>query len=215
MADRPVDVAPLRQPGIALGVDASGDLVLAGRWTNTSATTSPNQFQIVRYAPAGLLDAGFGNQGVSDLSQWATYGIQSVGFHPDGHIILGIPCYNGLGTGGVARLNTDGALDTTFGTGGFFADPAVTGTGVSAVQPDGKVLLYFYDSHSAAVIWSTGSSPAVPSTPRSAPAANPSTPSRESRASAGLKRSSSGPTGRSRARGIPRAIPSAPQPSGC
>jgi uncharacterized delta-60 repeat protein len=126
----------------ALGVDASGNLVLAGLWTNTADPTNPSHQQVVRYTAGGLLDATFGNQGVTDLSQGGT--IESVGFQPDGHIILGFP--GGGGTGGAARLNTNGTLDTTFGTNGFFNDPAITGPGVVAtVQPDGKVLLYLLD----------------------------------------------------------------------
>jgi uncharacterized delta-60 repeat protein len=130
----------------ALGVDPSGDLVLAGNWTNPAKTTSAISFQVVRYTPGGLLDTSFANQGVFIFPfPSGIYGIESVGFQPDGHIILGLPDSSGMGTGGVARLNTNGTIDTTFGSNGYFTDPAMADDVASTVQTDGNVLLELVD----------------------------------------------------------------------
>ena len=45
-------------------------------------------------------------------------------------------------TGGVGRLNTNGTLDTTFGSGGYFILPTGIGTALAlTVQPDDKILI--------------------------------------------------------------------------
>ena len=126
----------------ALGVDGSGN-ILVGGYVRTSVAPY-KWYRVVRYTPGGLIDTTFANQGVFDLSTSSSnagiYGVDGIGFQPDGHIILGLPLVQPGGPG-VVRLNTDGSIDTAFGSNGFYVEQNSTGWDAVAVQPDAKVLL--------------------------------------------------------------------------
>jgi uncharacterized delta-60 repeat protein/prepilin-type N-terminal cleavage/methylation domain-containing protein len=83
----------------------------------------------------GSLDTTFGN----GLAGADTGDVDEIHVLGDGKILISgtFTTVNGTPRGGVARLNADGTLDTTF------ADPAATGGGVfaMAVQTDGKVII--------------------------------------------------------------------------
>ena len=122
----------------ALGVDASGNLLVGGSWHNPS--TGAFVDQVVRYTASGLIDASFANQGIDDLPFGAIQGVQGIAFQSNGQIILGY-CFNpNTGTGGVTRLNTNGTLDPTFGSNGYFSDSIGGGAVEIAVQPDDDIL---------------------------------------------------------------------------
>ncbi|MEN9323631.1 MAG: hypothetical protein RL699_1411 [Bacteroidota bacterium] len=61
----------------------------------------------------------------------------------DGKIIIGgnFIVYNGITTNKIARLNTDGSLDTTFNIGAGFISTQSTGVNALCIQPDGKILV--------------------------------------------------------------------------
>ncbi len=123
----------------ALAVDASGNILVGGMQRNPS-TNAPFD-QVVRYTPAGLIDTSFAMQGILDLPFGFNRGIQGIGFQSDGQIILGFATDPTLGTGGVARLNSNGTVDTTFGSSGYFSDPSGSGgTAEIAVQPNDEIL---------------------------------------------------------------------------
>jgi uncharacterized delta-60 repeat protein len=66
----------------ALGVDASGNLVVGGSWATPSGAFD---LQIVRYTPGGMIDTSFGSQGVDDLPGiWP--GVNSIGFQSSGRL---------------------------------------------------------------------------------------------------------------------------------
>jgi uncharacterized delta-60 repeat protein len=125
----------------ALGVDASGNILLGGYSTNASA--SAYSFQAVRFTANGLLDASFANQGVFQLAgAHGNRGIDAIAFQPDGHILLGLVALPTPAKPGIVRLNSDGTIDTTFGSNGYFSDANGNPIGDAvAVQPDGKVLI--------------------------------------------------------------------------
>jgi len=123
-------------------MQADGKIVVVG-WSNTGGT---NDFAIARYNTNGTLDTGFGtggkvtiNLGNSDFAEGLT--IQS-----DGKILVtGTAGING-GDVGLARLNTDGTLDTTFGGGDGIVTTDYSGSsddrGYSvAVQSDGQIVV--------------------------------------------------------------------------
>ena len=95
------------------------------------------------HAAAGDLDPTFGIGGIvtTDFGS-STDDAQEVVIQPDGKIVAG-------GTRGldfaVARYNTDGSLDATFGTGGLVVTDLYGGSydiaGAVALQPDGKIVL--------------------------------------------------------------------------
>ena len=73
---------------------------------------------LARYNPDGSLDATFGNGGkvINDFGQGLESYALELMIQPDGKIIIaGESSYAFL----VARYNSNGTLDTTFGNGGF------------------------------------------------------------------------------------------------
>jgi uncharacterized delta-60 repeat protein len=94
-------------------------------------------------AQAGQLDSTFGTGGVffTNYTQYDATIVNAVAIQSDGKIVFG-----GSNPGGaaLARLNTSGTLDSSFGSGGivnntFGADGPVMAV---AIQPDGKILAY-------------------------------------------------------------------------
>jgi uncharacterized delta-60 repeat protein len=110
----------LQSDGVgSLAIDASGN-ILVGGYVVKSGTTITSPYQVVRYTPSGLLDTSFANGGIFDLSKtYVQYGVSSIGFQSDGQIILGLPLWE-PSTAAVLRLNTNGTIDTTFATNGFY-----------------------------------------------------------------------------------------------
>jgi uncharacterized delta-60 repeat protein len=130
-----------QQDGVnALGVDASGNILVGGYSSNASG--SAYSFQVARYTPAGLLDTSFANQGVFDLANaHGARGVDGIAVQPDGHIILGLAALPTPAKPGVLRLNSDGSIDTSFGSNGYFDEVNATPYDSVAVQPDGKVVI--------------------------------------------------------------------------
>jgi uncharacterized delta-60 repeat protein len=101
-------------------------------------------------AQAGQLDPTFGNGGIVTTD----FGIQSgssnvasanaVLIQPNGQIVVagGIPSGTGFPVPAVARYNTNGSLDTTFGTSGVVSTPSIEDVPFTAVtlQSDGKIV---------------------------------------------------------------------------
>jgi uncharacterized delta-60 repeat protein len=120
-------------------VDSSGNILVGGSELNSTGTARPEQ--VVRYTAGGLLDTSFANAGLLDLPFSSPGGVDGIGFQSSGQIILGLAAYNGIGTGGVVRLNPNGTVDTSFGSNGYFYDPHDGGPEVEiTVQPGDKVL---------------------------------------------------------------------------
>ncbi len=139
-------------------VQNDGKIVVGGDTYNDS--TNGNVFALVRYNPDGSLDSGFGSGGMTITSFVATascagtshdYG-RSVALDGNGKIVFAGYSYCATNnnatvtyTFDVARYNTDGSLDNTFGASGRVAtapDSGVDGTGFSVVvQVDGKIVV--------------------------------------------------------------------------
>jgi uncharacterized delta-60 repeat protein len=123
----------------ALAIQPDGKIVVAG--TSPDLTTSyVDDFVVVRFDANGVLDAGFGTNGVVRTRIGYSSSASSVAVQPDGMIVL-------AGSGGesypgefaLARYTPDGGLDAGFGSSGVLTGPAGTGSAV-ALQPDGKIL---------------------------------------------------------------------------
>lgn len=102
---------------------AGGGLVLAGEGSQRSF--------IARFGPDGAVDSGF----FRGVNQW----VDAVIVQADGKIIIGgsFTAVHGVPRNRIARLNTDGSLDTAF-------DPGTGANGTVstvAVQPDGMIVL--------------------------------------------------------------------------
>ena len=118
----------------AIAVQSDDKIVFGGQFTTFNGTTVN---LIARLSADGVLDTTFDtNTGTGANSDVASLAVQS-----DGKIVLGgsFTTFNGTTVNRIARLNSDGSLDTTFTTN--------TGTGANsdvvslAVQSDGKIVL--------------------------------------------------------------------------
>ena len=117
----------------AIAVQPNGDAILGGGFHAYDAT---NFNYLVRTLPTGLPDFSFGaGQGFIGPSDAVT----AIAIDAQGRIIIGgyFTAYNGVEANHVARLNTDGSLDTTFNTG-----TGANGTvWAVAVDPAGNVII--------------------------------------------------------------------------
>ncbi|HWQ90689.1 MAG TPA: hypothetical protein VN673_03375 [Clostridia bacterium] len=134
--DAGFDAAPVitaRGPGIsALALQADGKLLIAGQFA--AAYDRP----LARLNPDGSLDSSFL---VPQIRESSTVGwVFSLALEQSGRILIGgrFLSVNGTDHEGLARLNADGSLDST-----FLAGPLADNKDVSkvVVQPDGKVLI--------------------------------------------------------------------------
>ena len=133
-------------------IQPDGKIVVGGhtviRFNNSEADSA---FALARYNPDGSLDPTFGSGGKVVTNYLPSY---DHGNHlllqPDGKIVLsGFVTQGSVNSGStydfaVARYNTDGSLDSTFGTGGIATtDFAGRGDRVywSVLQPDGRIVV--------------------------------------------------------------------------
>lgn len=131
----------------AIRLQTDGRIVVAG-----SAYTGTNQsaFTLVRYHTNGALDTTFGTNGTGIVYTDFPFGavIRAMSLQGDGKIVVaGYTVYAGGNAGqravALARYQTNGTLDTSFGAGGTQITTGVDGyTGAHAmlIQSDGKIL---------------------------------------------------------------------------
>ena len=121
---------------------ADGKIVAAGYATDSS---NNQRFAVVRYNSDGSLDTSFGNHGQVMLNFGGSYDYaQAVTVQSDGKILVVGYGYNGGTLAELARLNTDGSLDSSFGTSGMATTNFGNNSGslfyAVTVQSDGKIL---------------------------------------------------------------------------
>ena len=110
---------------------SGGKIVIGGSFTNYNTTGAAAQ--VARLNSDGTQDLTF------DTSPGANAIVRGVAVQPDGKVIIGgdFSSYASVARGGIARLNTNGALDTTFDPGTV----ANAGTLGIALQENGKIAL--------------------------------------------------------------------------
>ncbi len=111
----------------ALAVQADGKIVVGGDFTTVNGA---GRLNIARLNADGSLDSGF-NPGSG-----ANNYIYSLALQPDGKILIGgiFGTVNGVARNGIARLNTNGSLDTSF-------NPVANTTRSIVLQADGKIVI--------------------------------------------------------------------------
>ncbi|MDA3894000.1 MAG: T9SS type A sorting domain-containing protein [Salinivirgaceae bacterium] len=111
-------------------IQSDGKIIIGGYFSSYNGTTMNG---IARLNADGTLDTSF-NQGSG-----ANYPVKSIAIQSDGKIIIGgdFTSYNGTDINRIARLNTDGTLDSTFapGTGASYIINTTT------IQSDGKIII--------------------------------------------------------------------------
>jgi uncharacterized delta-60 repeat protein len=128
----------------ALTVDASGGIVLGwGAFDYESAVGY--RPMLTRFNADGTLDSSFGNGGTADVQVGIAYG-STYGLTVDaaGHLVLAPTLAGGSDADfGLVRVNANGALDTSFGTGGATRTDVGYGDDAKTVLqlPGGDLLL--------------------------------------------------------------------------
>jgi len=122
--------------GFSVALQPDGKIVVAGY--------AGGDFALARYNSDGALDTSFGSGGKVTTDFGGSDAGYSVALQPDGKIV--VAGYAGLDFA-LARYNSDGALDTSFGTGGKVTTDFSGGRDVGysvALQPDGKIVVAGY-----------------------------------------------------------------------
>jgi uncharacterized delta-60 repeat protein len=117
----------------ALALQPDGKILVGGSFTTVGGVT---RNRIARLNTDGTLDTAFGT-----TTGGANNTVSAIAVQPDGKIVIGgaFTTVNGVVRNRIARLNTDGTLDTTFDPGGGAgANGAVNAV---VVQPDGRIVI--------------------------------------------------------------------------
>ena len=116
----------------AVATQPDGRIMVAGLFSTIGGAPHGD---VARLNADGSPDASFANPGIAG----GFGGINAMILQPDGRVLIAgsFTSVGGTPMTGVARLNADGSLDTSF------ADPGVAGGNVNvlALQPDGRVLI--------------------------------------------------------------------------
>ena len=119
-----------------VAVQPDGKIVVAGSsWTGQ---VRGSDFAVVRYNTDGSLDATFGTGGrvttdFGSSGDWAS----SIAIQQDGKIVAAGASYPGFA---LVRYNSDGSLDTSFGTNGKVTTDINSGAYSVAIHTDGKIV---------------------------------------------------------------------------
>jgi uncharacterized delta-60 repeat protein len=120
---------------------ANGDYLIGQ--TGATGVRRDADAQVVRYLPTGAVDPSFTNPpfDFTDEGALATDTIQALAVEPDGQVVVtGLHELAPSVVLGLARLDSNGALDTTFATGGVETGLPGQGSAI-AVQPNGDIVV--------------------------------------------------------------------------
>ena len=129
--------------GFSVAIQSDGKIAVGGY----STVGSSADFALVRYNSDGSLDTTFGNNGKVTTAIGTTTDIAlAIAIQSNGKILLAGYSYNGGGIPdfAVVRYNSDGSLDTTFGTSGKVttAVSSYSDSGHSIIiQSNGKIVV--------------------------------------------------------------------------
>lgn len=115
-----------------VSVQSDGKVLICGGFTIVNGTT---RSRLARLNSDGTLDTTF-----AEMPTGADLGVNAMAVQGDGKVLIGgrFSSVSGAPPLGIARFNSDGALDTSFGAGMTGADDTVT---AMALQSDGKVIV--------------------------------------------------------------------------
>lgn len=120
-----------------------GRYVVAGVINDAAGGPFDGDVSVVRHLGTGAIDTSFTNPafnyGAEPTNRQLDQGL-GVALQADGKVVV---VGSGSGGVGIARVNTNGTLDSGFGNGGTIVDTARPGSVASVVtiQPDGKILV--------------------------------------------------------------------------
>jgi uncharacterized delta-60 repeat protein len=128
----------------ALALQPDGKLIIAGKlYRKPLGSVQDNPLVLMRYNSNGTLDTSFASGGKFIGTVGLVENFSAIVPLANGKILLGGTGYNGGEDFALARFNSDGTVDTTFGiNGSVLTNPGGADIGTSLiVQPDGKILL--------------------------------------------------------------------------
>ncbi|MFI5134443.1 MAG: T9SS type A sorting domain-containing protein, partial [Chitinophagales bacterium] len=135
----------------SMALQPDGKIVVAGY----AEDISKSEFAIVRYNEDGTPDRSFGKNGIiaSSVDGMNDYA-QSAALQKDGKIVVAGYSKSdaSISRFALARFNTDGALDLSFGQNGTMITPIGKFDDVAnslVIQPDGKIIAAGYSSNGA------------------------------------------------------------------
>jgi uncharacterized delta-60 repeat protein len=149
LGDGSVDPSLTTPGGGSYGVDAvvvqpDGKILIGGDFTNYGTVIRNS---IARLNVDGSLDMTFIQSTAWNVGPIG--GVGAIALQPDGKILIagGFTSYSNVPRNRVARLETDGSLDTSFDPGAGVTGTAQAQVHSIALQPDGKLLLGGLFSH--------------------------------------------------------------------
>jgi uncharacterized delta-60 repeat protein len=125
----------------SLAIQPDGKIVAAG-----FGPSSTGGVAVARYNSDGTLDSGFGTTGIVTVDLLAFSGAHAVSLQTDGKIVIAGQASDGTLTRfGLARFNSDGTLDTSFGPAGdggstLSVEPYAMYATSLVIQPDGRLI---------------------------------------------------------------------------
>lgn len=132
----------------AIALQSDGKIVVAGKGT----PVGPEQFAVVRYTTTGALDVTWNGTGMVTTAFGSTWDeARAVVIQSDGKVLAGGLANSSGMKFAMARYNTDGTLDATFGTGGKMLTPFGSSSSIwtMLIQPDSKLLTAGYSGAAA------------------------------------------------------------------
>ena len=134
------DIGTNNDKAYAVAIQSDGKIVAAGY---AYSSVSNANFALARFNTNGTLDANFGTAGkvTTDIGTGESYAY-GVAIQSDGKIVAA-----GVKNGyyfALVRYNTNGTLDTTFGTGGMVTTTNYDKAYAVAIQSDGKIVAAGY-----------------------------------------------------------------------
>lgn len=143
-------VSNLNQSTInSINIQTDGKIIIAGSFQYLNGNFEAKYHDIARLNPDGTTDLSFNTNIVNTIGGASGAIIKSSIILPDGKIIIcgNFTTYNNINAYRIARLNTDGTLDTSFNLGGLGAQYGITGYSNETIvknvklQPDGKIIV--------------------------------------------------------------------------
>jgi uncharacterized delta-60 repeat protein len=117
----------------AVGIQPDGKIVVGG--------DNNSDFLIARYSSTGTLDNTFDTDGRQTVNFNATDVCNSLLIQPDGKILMGGNTFTTTEILALCRLNTDGAIDISFGGAGKYSTPDGGGFCSLALQSDNRIVV--------------------------------------------------------------------------
>ncbi len=129
-------------------IQSDGKILVGGR----SYYNDKDYYSIARYNPNGAIDTTFGTNGLVIILNQDFGNINDIVVDINGKIVIG----GGSNFAIILRLNSNGSLDTTFGTNGFanFAQSFSNANDIKILS-NGKILIAGYESYTTNNVFSS------------------------------------------------------------